>query len=252
MEVSNSPEVVKTCNKHGAYQARVILVAGKEIQLNRCPTCTEELDRILAETAREEAEARRKAYAAELWNRSGIPPRYRTAAIEGYEVTCPSQQQALNRMRWFVDTWPERREQGTSMILCGQPGTGKTHLACAVARHAIEAGVTVSYTTMADVTRSIRRTYDDGVKTSESEAIATFVSPGLLIIDEVGAASGSDHEKLMMFEIINKRYEQVKPTIVVSNLLGNDLKAFISERVLDRLRQGGGKLIQFDWQSYRK
>ena len=56
----------------------------------------------------------------------------------------------------------------------------------------------------------------------------------------------------MMFEIINKRYEQVKPTIVVSNLLGNDLKAFISERVLDRLRQGGGKLIQFDWQSYRK
>lgn len=252
MEVSDANTVVKDCQKHGVYQARVITIAGKEMQLNRCPTCTEELDRMLEERKAQEAEARRKAYSAELWTRSGIPPRYRTVTMDGYEATVPQQQQALNRMRWYIDTWPERREQGTSMILCGQPGTGKTHLAAAVAKHVIESGVSVTYTTMADVTRAIRRTYDDGVKTAESEAINAYVTPGLLIIDEVGAASGSDHEKLMMFEIINKRYEQVKPTIVVSNLLGNDLKAFISERVLDRMRQGGGKLIQFDWQSYRK
>lgn len=61
---------------------------------------------------------------------------------------------------------------------------------------------------------------------------------------------GSDAEKLILFEIINGRYEAVKPTILLSNLNIDGLKGYMGERVVDRLREGG-KADRFDWPSYR-
>ena len=48
--------------------------------------------------------------------------------------------------------------------------------------------------------------------------VAGFIRPDLLILDEVGVQFGSETEKMILFEIINGRYEQLKPTIVISNL----------------------------------
>ena len=47
--------------------------------------------------------------------------------------------------------------------------------------------------------------------------VAGFIRPDLLILDEVGVQFGSETEKMILFEIINGRYEQLKPTIVISN-----------------------------------
>lgn len=251
METTHRTEQ-RSCAKHGPYDTRLVIVAGKELALTRCPTCSQEQD--VAEAARvaRENETRRKAQAAEMETRSNIPPRYKFVTLDGYEAKPGSQAQVHQRCQWFATTWPERLTAGTSLILAGLPGTGKTHLACAIAHEVMRHGHSVIYSTIADMTRSIRRTYDQDVKRSEAEAISDFVRPQLLILDEVGAASGSEHEKLMLFEVINKRYEQVKGTIVVSNLTGDDLKSFLGERMMDRLRQGGGKLLVLDWQSYRR
>ncbi|EJF3060091.1 ATP-binding protein, partial [Escherichia coli] len=72
-----------------------------------------------------------------------------------------------------------------------------------------------------------------------------------LIIDEVGVQFGSDAEKLIMFEIINTRYEYMKPTILISNQSKDELSAFIGERVIDRMNDGGGCTLAFTWDSYR-
>ncbi|EIG27035.1 hypothetical protein HMPREF1054_2009, partial [Haemophilus paraphrohaemolyticus HK411] len=51
---------------------------------------------------------------------------------------------------------------------------------------------------------------------------------------------------------INERYEAMKPTILISNLSQQELGAYVGERIVDRMREGGGAMIAFDWESYRK
>lgn len=87
---------------------------------------------------------------------------------------------------------------------------------------------------------------------SESEVLKNLIEPDLLILDEVGVQFGSDTEKLILFEIINGRYENRRATILISNLAMDGLKAYLGDRIIDRLREGGGRQVVFDWDSFRK
>jgi DNA replication protein DnaC len=78
-----------------------------------------------------------------------------------------------------------------------------------------------------------------------------MVFPDLLILDEVGVQFGSDTEKLLLFDVLNERYEQRKPTLLLSNLALDGVKAFLGERIYDRLREDGAEAVVFDWDSWR-
>ena len=86
---------------------------------------------------------------------------------------------------------------------------------------------------------------------TEQDAIDALVMPDLLILDEVGVQFGTVTESLIMFEILNGRYEKVRPTIVMSNLTEDEITEYLGSRVVDRLKEGGGVLVAFDWDSYR-
>ena len=73
----------------------------------------------------------------------------------------------------------------------------------------------------------------------------------LLVLDEIGVQFGSDAEKLIMFDIINERYEAMRPTILISNLALSGLSEFVGDRIVDRMKENGGKLMVFDWESHR-
>ena len=137
-------------------------------------------------------------------------------------------------------------------LFLGKPGTGKNHLALAIARHAItEHQSSAVFTTALKIAREYKSTWSKGSAKTEDDVIRYFTRPDLLIIDEVGVQFGSDAEKLIMFEIINTRYERMKPTILISNQTREELAAFIGERVLDRMSDGGGCTLSFTWDSYR-
>ena len=97
----------------------------------------------------------------------------------------------------------------------------------------------------------MRETYNGGKKT-ETQVLESYASPALLVLDEIGATSGSDHERQMLFELVNQRYEARRPTLLVSNLNAEEVRAFLGERIMDRLRDGGGKMLRMDWESFRK
>lgn len=240
------------CAKHGNFTARVVRLAGRDVSTTRCPACTSEAQAAAAEQAAKREGLQKRQLIESLAAQARIPTRYRTVTLENYQPVTDAGAKVLARAIWYAQTWSERVADGTSLVLCGTPGTGKTHLACAIGWKVVAVGSSVLYATVAEVTRAIRSTYQDGARIGEAEAIAQHVKPALLILDEVGAASGSDHEKQMLFEIINQRYAEVRPTILISNLSGEDLRAFLGERIMDRLRQGGGKLLVLDWASFRK
>ena len=138
------------------------------------------------------------------------------------------------------------------MILVGTPGTGKTHLACAAMREVIEQGNSARYTTVSDFSRAIRATFNRKAEKTDGEVLDEYVDQCLLVIDEVGSSSGSDHEKQALFDLINRRYNAVRPTMILSNLSAPELSEYLGDRIMDRLRQGGGKLLVLNWESYRK
>jgi DNA replication protein DnaC len=78
-----------------------------------------------------------------------------------------------------------------------------------------------------------------------------YGSLDLLIIEEIGTGAGSDDERAKIFQVVNRRYEAMLPTVLVSNLDMDALKKEIGERVIDRMREGSRSLVVFDWQSHR-
>ncbi|MCX2643592.1 ATP-binding protein, partial [Klebsiella pneumoniae] len=97
------------------------------------------------------------------------------------------------------------------------------------------------------IAREVKSTWSKTATRSEEDVIRFFTKPDLLIIDEVGIQFGSKAEEMIMFEIINTRYESLKPPILISNLPKDELTQLIGERVLDRMNDGGGCTTSFTW-----
>lgn len=247
-------EVVVPCSAHGPQEAKAIFLT--EWSEPKCPAC--EVERAEREArqeserkARELAAAREREISRRL-QRAAIPPRFIGKTFDAYVAPDEPSRKALEACRDYAAGFPGRRQAGSSMILCGNAGTGKTHLACAIAMHVIrEHGGAAVYMTVSRAFRTVKDTYRRDSDTTEQQAISFLASPDLLVLDEIGVQYGSDTEKAILFEIVNERYEAMKPTILLSNLALPALTEYAGERVIDRMKENGGRLLVFDWKSHR-
>lgn len=238
----------KTCELHGEYQARHLI----RDHWTMCPEC-----RAVAE-AKEEAEKqeqKRKAQEAAIWaavGRAGIPDRFLDKSLKSFDADTPEKQVALDFAVDYADNFASVLKTGRSAILIGKPGTGKTHLACGIGKRVIRNHrASVLFITVLRAMRSIKDTWVKGSEVSETQAIDALVAPDLLILDEVGVQFGSDFEKNTLFDVLNERYERRRPTLFLSNLTKKEIEGYLGERVMDRLREDGGKVISFTWESHR-
>lgn len=240
------------CQTHGPYKATVYtLFEGVRPVTSRCPECVAGWQAESEARKEREAKREREMRVGQLRADSGIPARFIGRDFAGYRATVAGQKIALSVCRAYADTWPEKLATGASLVLTGGPGTGKTHLACAVAGSIMHDHLaSVSFGSVATLLRYIKDTYRKDSARSEQSAIDDLVRPKLLIVDEVGVQVGSEHEKLLMFEVLNTRYQELRPTILISNLNAVELEGFLGQRVMDRYRECGS-VLAFDWQSFR-
>lgn len=195
---------------------------------------------------------RAKAYTESIFQRAAIPPRFATRTLQNYSPQCDKSGAALRTATYYAESFTTALESGQSLIFVGNVGSGKTHLASGIAHEVLKDGYSALFSTVLGAVRTVKDTYRHDSPKTESEAIMDLVKPDLLVLDEVGVQFGSDTEKLILFEIINGRYEHMRPTILLSNLDIAGLSEYLGERVMDRLREGGGKMVAFDWASYRR
>lgn len=192
---------------------------------------------------------------------SGITPRFRKATFQSYQADgSVPMAQVLVRCRDFAERFPEHYEAGRSLLLVGNVGTGKTHLGSAIVQHVIrEHGAQAVITSAAQIIRVAKGAMARNAQYTERDVIEELVGFDLLVIDEVGAQGGTEYERGLLHEVIDQRYQQVLPTVLISNLPADTaaaqageltLQDFIGERALDRLRQGG-RAVRFTWGSAR-
>ena len=225
------------CDEHGEYQANVNAPDG-ERWISGCPRC---------ETRHTTAKA---------FDRAQIPPRFASKSFANFNTVTDSDRCALDTCKAYADDFVAALDAGKCLIFAGVPGTGKTHLACAIANSIISSGHSALFTTAGDLIRQIRATWNRQSEKTEEQIIRELAAIDLLLIDEVGVQHGTESERILLFEVINRRYEQIKPTLIISNLPikssdGLCLKDFLGARAFDRLRENGGKLIQFSGASKR-
>lgn len=236
------------CETHGAYESRNLF---RSIW-SGCPQCGAEREAL--EKIERERKGQSKRFAA--WERSlgaaGIPERFRDRSLESFVAKTDAQRRALDFARNYADCFDEALETGCSALFIGKPGTGKTHLAVGIGLHIMNRDSrTVLFSTIMRAIRHVKGTWSKGSEQSETEAIASFTYPHLLILDEVGVQFGSETEKLILFDVLNERYENRLPTLLLSNLDLGGVRTYLGERVFDRMREDGGDVIVFDWQSHR-
>ena len=166
--------------------------------------------------------------------------------------------------RWIETFYQVRKAviSGGLIALIGNRGTGKTQMAAEVAKggcwpsdraewngNAMVAGKTALYRRALDIFVALRDA-SRGNSDSESKILEKLSYCGLLVIDEFQERGETAYEERIVTNLLDKRYNNQRPTIIIANLGKKELGAMLSPSVRDRMRQEGKSFV-FDWKSYR-
>lgn len=241
-----------SCREHGKYTS----TKAPNGMWSQCPQCMRDNDKSesLVSQAQERAEVRASGAIRrleEMHVKAEIPRRFRSKSLDNYHAVSPEQQGCLRACQLYLKNFDRQFENGGGLVFLGKPGTGKTHLAAAIGNALLERGHSVLFVDVYNLIDSIKEAAFDQKQCSELQARRRFSEVDLLILDEVGAQLGSDWEKLTLFKVINDRYKQMLPTILISNRNREEFRAYVTAPVEDRMLEGGGAFLTFDWASHR-
>ena len=159
-------------------------------------------------------------------------------------------------------------ESGGIIVAWGKRGTGKTQIAYQIAHKATfidthfpqewkdRFALPVKtrpciYAKAMDIFMRMKNGFQRKDQPSELDIVESLVQAAFLVIDEAHVRGETKYEDDKLTHIIDKRYDAMRPTMLITNLTNKDFAAQLSPSILNRIEEIGGG-IECNWQSYRK
>ena len=169
-----------------------------------------------------------------LMGSGGVGERFRSRSFATFRES-PATSRAVAVCKRFCAA-VKRDPKVPGLLLTGDCGTGKTHLAVAILREAAEAGIPGMFVVVPDLIAKMLASFD--AKDGKAGALVeTAKSVPLLVLDDLGAENPKPWVVELIYVLINHRYEHMLPTIITTNYDGTRIGAVFGKRVQSRLAE---------------
>ena len=172
---------------------------------------------------------------------SGVPRRYWHVDFDTYISRNEKDSKNLETIKKFTSL----DNNDKVLILLGAKGLGKTHLGSAIIRNCGGRFISIE-----ELIFKYESAQDFHAKTNREELMDLYSSTKMLVIDEIGRSMQQEKENALLNYILRRRYENMLPTVLISNLSKAELLKKLGEAVLDRLKETCIS-VEFDGESYR-
>jgi DNA replication protein DnaC len=246
------PEQEYDCPKHGKYRGRPFKLAFMENPINpSCPKCMAEEETVKAaeeekRRVMEQDEDQMRRYKAlnirrKFWNESFETFDAYTAELKHHLKTCLA----------FANN-PE----GRMLVMLGNNGNGKSHLAASILK--VTGGIKY---TVYEIELLMKQSFSG--ETQEWKFIQHLCEVEMLVIDEIGRTKGGDWELNWLSHVINRRYEDFLPTVLMSNKHRKEscpqgeagcpdcIQNWVGNDILSRIIENGA-VLEFTGEDYRE
>lgn len=144
--------------------------------------------------------------------------------------------------------------EGKSILLTGAAGLGKTHIAVALMLEWLmknkpeKTSWYPKFLPAVELFLELKRTFNN--EGSEKDVLDKYSAIKLLCIDDVGAEKVSDWSRQSFYTLIDRRYREMKQTIITSNLSLEKISSLIDDRIASRIVEMG-IVVEMQGEDYR-
>lgn len=212
-------------------------ILGREVTVQPVCKCEAEAD----DRQKREMEIReRKSEIESRYSSLTSSPKYRGCTFDNYEIS-PDNREAYQAARAFTTAWPDSKD----LLIYGNPGNGKSHLAAAIGNALLADDVIVVFAAYVDLLEAIKATYNGG-DGSEAAILDAICRADLLILDDLGVERPSEYTLDVLFRITERRGRNFRRTVYTTNYsppelvirYGKAVGKVEAQRVIGRIIEG--------------
>src|SRR6266849_9174036 len=149
-----------------------------------------------------------------------IPKRYEHCELASYTTDFPGAHHSLEFAHLSASKFAQEYDprDGTGLLIIGQIGTGKTHLAVGIIKELIvNKGIPCLFYDYRELLKQIQNSYNDSVKATELDVLRPVFETDVLVLDELGAVKPTEWVWDTVSLILNTRYNDNRTTIITTN-----------------------------------
>ncbi|WP_228110279.1 ATP-binding protein [Terrisporobacter petrolearius] len=211
-----------------------------------CPICEDLLYTFNDKGQAVPCKCKDKVEAKEKLERCGLSESFKYKTFSTYKTDNPILKEAKNIGIDYCIKFKENPKYDKSILLSGQPGTGKTHLGAAIMLNLIENNIWCLYDEYIKMMIVLKQSVMDDI--NYIKQLDKYTNTKILFLDDFLKGKQNEADLKYIFEVINTRYLKKKPMIISTEKSPKELLAFdeaVGSRIIEMCGGINGNIVLF-------